>query len=152
MKLRLDFEALEETPSDAFAIKLYAIRKGGYYLPMTTTPTWENVDSFVSRALKASLDNDYKGHGDIKLVGAPRKSSRVPRSPPKAEEKTEEVKVVLTDAEIEERRVQKEKRRREEMERQAKEALFEEVEGEALEDEEYEGDEEVESDGEFVEL
>jgi hypothetical protein len=33
---------------------------------------------------------------------------------------------VLSEAEIEERRLQKEKRRREEMERQAKEALFEE--------------------------
>jgi hypothetical protein len=37
-----------------FAMKLYMIREGSYYLPMIDSPTWENIQSFVDKAIQVT--------------------------------------------------------------------------------------------------
>ena len=78
---RLSFENTEKLPYDSFAMKIYAIRKGGYYLNMESPANWENIESFVSSSLKLSLD-DFSGYGDIKVIAAPSKSFKKRYTPP----------------------------------------------------------------------
>jgi len=81
VKHRLSFEKPEKSPASGFSLKIHAIRKGGYYYSMSGPPGWESVEEFVTQAIALGLD-EYKGHGDVKVVAAPSKGFKKRGPPP----------------------------------------------------------------------
>ena len=55
---RLSFEkTLPPSPSlspQNYALRVYMIRDGTHYLPMTDSPTWENIQTFAEKAIEVN--------------------------------------------------------------------------------------------------
>jgi hypothetical protein len=160
-RYRFSFEDPENmTPTDDFDLRVYAIRKGGFYFSMDPTipVTWGNVEKFVNQALAKNID-DYDGFGDITIVQAPAKGFKQRYTPPPPETEAEKAPPPLTDEEVEALRAKKEKerieaelKRREEMDRKMKEGVFETDEGDEGDYGNEDEDETEEEDEEVLEL
>ncbi|RYH11065.1 hypothetical protein EON65_38995, partial [archaeon] len=59
-KLRMSYENVEDTPHDAFPVRLHALRNNTHYMTMVHPVTWDYMNTFVSQAIASGL-TDFQG-------------------------------------------------------------------------------------------
>eukprot|EP00602_Paraphysomonas_sp_CaronLab_P004361 CAMPEP_0185030674 /NCGR_PEP_ID=MMETSP1103-20130426/17671_1 /TAXON_ID=36769 /ORGANISM="Paraphysomonas bandaiensis, Strain Caron Lab Isolate" /LENGTH=241 /DNA_ID=CAMNT_0027565887 /DNA_START=493 /DNA_END=1218 /DNA_ORIENTATION=- len=117
-----------------YAMKLYSIRNGTHYMPMRDSPTWDNVQKFVTSAISAPLGDYYTpDSGDVKLVKPPinsaaskrRSKNSKPDTSESADSSFNSIETPVEDDVNEELlRAQREAERREAMEREKREFFY----------------------------
>jgi len=139
-KKKKDSEKLSIPKASEYALRMYAIRDGAHYLPMTYSPTWNYIDTFVTHALNAPTE-DFHPYGDstksnvtihLNKKGSSFKSRRTPKVESSGSSgstsKFSSIEEEENAARIEEVRKRREQRRKENQEREK--ARIEEMERE----------------------
>lgn len=114
-----------------YAMRMYAIREGTMYLPMTYSPTFTYIDTFISHAINAP-DEDYTPFGDNNksnvTIHLQKKGSGFKQRAPPVSSSSSSNSNTLTEEEkenakrIEEVRKRREQRKKESAERELKRA------------------------------
>lgn len=66
-KYRLSFENPFIDDANDFALKVYALRHGSYFMPMSHPLTWDYLNTFVRRAIGSPLYSySYEGEDEVK--------------------------------------------------------------------------------------
>ena len=157
--LGLSFDNNENTPSPAdYALRLHAMRNGNESLTMTNPSTFEHMSTFVSHASAQPLENDafdvITTKGGITVTKDNKSSFKERVATTRADNgdydsKPREPKKELTAEELEQQRIDKERKAREAMDKAERESASMVEEGE---EEEEEDEDEGEEGEEIMEL
>jgi hypothetical protein len=143
-KKKKNSEKLSVPAASEYALRLYAIRDGTHYLPMTYSPTWNYIDTFVTHAINAPTE-DFHPFGDSSkantTIHLTKKGSSFKKRRPKVENtgssgsstKFSSIEEEENAARIEEVRKRREQRRKEGKEREK--ARIEQMEREMAQNE-----------------